>query len=47
MSTFVPILLDGEINDEEMKKQDLNKAMKILGLTMISAIITTALLYLI
>ena len=47
MSTFVPILLDGQINDEEMKKKDMNKAMKILGLTMFSSVVVTVLLYLI
>ena len=47
MSTFVPILLDGQINDEAMKKKDMNKAMKILGLTMFSSVVVTVLLYLI
>ena len=46
MSTFVPVLLDGQINDEEMKKQDVNKAMKIMGLTMLSSVLATVLLYL-
>lgn len=47
MSTYVPILLDGQINDEEMKKQDMKKAMKISLYTMVSSIMVTALLYLI
>ncbi len=47
MSNFVPILLDDQINDEDMKKQDVNKAMKIVGLTMLSSVLATVLLYLI
>jgi hypothetical protein len=47
MSTFVPILLDGQIDGEEMKKQDIKKAMRIMGFTMLSSVIVTVLLYLI